>query len=64
MADTENETSSHYHPTTQDEQVVFHFNHWKWWFAVLLNTFLLLMGQLSAIMLGRFYFDQGGKVYG
>lgn len=61
MADTENETSSHYHPTTQDEQFVFYLSHWKWWFAVILNTFLSLMGQSSAVMLGRLYFDQGGK---
>ncbi|KAK9094874.1 hypothetical protein Scep_026343 [Stephania cephalantha] len=35
--------------------------HWKWWLLVALNIFFLLAGQSVATILGRFYYDQGGK---
>ncbi|KAG9457186.1 hypothetical protein H6P81_001694 [Aristolochia fimbriata] len=34
---------------------------WQWRFLVVLNSLLLLVGQAVATLLGRFYFDQGGK---
>ncbi|XP_027925922.1 probable purine permease 11 [Vigna unguiculata] len=36
-------------------------SRWKWWFLVVINVAILLMGQSGAVLLGRFYFDQGGK---
>lgn len=33
----------------------------KWWFLVALNIFFLLVGQAAAVLLGRFYYDQGGN---
>ena len=37
------------------------FKHWKWWFMVVINILFLLVGQTSAMLLGRFYYDQGGN---
>ncbi|KAJ8756085.1 hypothetical protein K2173_024632 [Erythroxylum novogranatense] len=34
---------------------------WKWWLLVALNIFFLIAGQSAAILLGRFYYDKGGK---
>ncbi|KAB1206282.1 putative purine permease 11 [Morella rubra] len=36
-------------------------NQWQWWFLVALNIFFLVIGQSAAILLGRFYYDQGGN---
>ncbi|RDX82344.1 putative purine permease 11, partial [Mucuna pruriens] len=45
----------------EDEQSLFLLGPWKWWFLVVVNIALLLMGQSGAVLLGRFYFDQGGE---
>ncbi|KAF8412509.1 hypothetical protein HHK36_000477 [Tetracentron sinense] len=37
------------------------FYRWKWWILVALNTFFLLFGQSAGILLGRFYFAEGGN---
>ncbi|GKU88561.1 hypothetical protein SLEP1_g2811 [Rubroshorea leprosula] len=34
---------------------------WKWWLLVVINIFFLLAGQAAAVLLGRFYYDQGGN---
>ncbi|XP_062100760.1 probable purine permease 11 [Humulus lupulus] len=34
---------------------------WQWWFLVALNIIFLLVGQAAAVLLGRFYYDQGGN---
>ncbi|KAF8028678.1 hypothetical protein BT93_E1355 [Corymbia citriodora subsp. variegata] len=34
---------------------------WHWWILVIVNIFFLLAGQASAVLLGRFYYDQGGN---
>ncbi|XP_071718493.1 probable purine permease 11 isoform X2 [Rutidosis leptorrhynchoides] len=34
---------------------------WQWWLLVAANIFLLLFGQIVAVLLGRFYYDQGGN---
>ncbi|XP_039120286.1 probable purine permease 11 [Dioscorea cayenensis subsp. rotundata] len=39
----------------------FKINHWKWWLTVLLNIIFILSGQTSSTLLGRLYFDKGGK---
>ncbi|PKA53279.1 putative purine permease 11 [Apostasia shenzhenica] len=35
--------------------------YWQWWLLVILNIFFLLAGQTAAIILGRFYYEQGGN---
>ncbi|KAG4960675.1 putative purine permease 11 [Glycine max] len=50
--------------TTTDEDEpssLFQLSRWRWWFLVVINIALLLMGQSGAVLLGRFYFDQGGE---
>ncbi|XP_073012786.1 probable purine permease 11 isoform X1 [Typha latifolia] len=37
------------------------FRYWQWWFMVALNIFFLLAGQTAAMLLGRFYYNQGGN---
>ncbi|KAL0918159.1 hypothetical protein M5K25_010152 [Dendrobium thyrsiflorum] len=34
---------------------------WQWWFLVFFYSFLILAGQTSGTLLGRFYYNQGGK---
>ncbi|KAJ7961847.1 Purine permease [Quillaja saponaria] len=34
---------------------------WQWWLLVAINTFFLIVGQSAAVLLGRFYYDQGGN---
>ncbi|KAE8665436.1 putative purine permease 11 [Hibiscus syriacus] len=35
--------------------------HWQWWALVAINFFFLIAGQAAAVLLGRFYYDQGGN---
>lgn len=46
-------------PKTASFSSIVH--RWKWWFLVAINTALLLIGQAGAVILGKLYFDQGGK---
>lgn len=34
---------------------------WQWWTLVIINICFLLIGQVVAVILGRFYYDQGGN---
>ncbi|CAN8253289.1 unnamed protein product [Cochlearia groenlandica] len=34
---------------------------WQWWLLVSINIFFLIGGQASSVLLGRFYYDQGGN---
>ncbi|XP_048434491.1 probable purine permease 11 isoform X1 [Pyrus x bretschneideri] len=44
------------------EQTLFvKLGRWQWWFLVVLNVFFVLVGQSAAVLLGRFYYDQGGN---
>ncbi|XP_040992474.1 probable purine permease 11 isoform X1 [Juglans microcarpa x Juglans regia] len=36
-------------------------NWWQWWFFMALNIVFLVVGQSAAVLLGRFYYDQGGN---
>ncbi|KAL9681561.1 hypothetical protein QQ045_013346 [Rhodiola kirilowii] len=36
-------------------------NHWQWWVLVALNVFFLITGQAAAVLLGNYYYDQGGN---
>ncbi|XP_028763751.1 probable purine permease 11 [Neltuma alba] len=67
MAGEEIEASPSHHsvsdngqgPSTASISAIVH--RWKWWFMVAINIALLLIGQSGAVILGKFYFDQGGK---
>ncbi|KAL1192646.1 putative purine permease 11 [Cardamine amara subsp. amara] len=34
---------------------------WQWWLLVSINIFFLIGGQAASVLLGRFYYDQGGN---
>ncbi|KAB2595176.1 purine permease 11 [Pyrus ussuriensis x Pyrus communis] len=45
------------------EQTLFvKLGRWQWWFLVVLNVFFVLVGQSAAVLLGRFYYDQGALI--
>ncbi|KAH9619640.1 hypothetical protein KSS87_001292, partial [Heliosperma pusillum] len=47
---------------TRSEIPVLHkLNRCQWWLLVGLNVFFLVAGQTAAVLLGRFYYDQGGS---
>ncbi|XP_057435833.1 probable purine permease 11 [Lotus japonicus] len=37
------------------------YKRWQWWFMVALSIAFLIIGQSAAVILGRFYYDQGGN---
>ncbi|MED6136656.1 putative purine permease 11 [Stylosanthes scabra] len=37
------------------------YQRWQWWFLVALSIFFVIVGQAAAVLLGRFYYDQGGN---
>lgn len=37
------------------------YKRWQWWFLVGLSILFLVVGQSAAVILGRFYYDQGGN---
>ncbi|XP_074321022.1 putative purine permease 11 [Silene latifolia] len=48
--------------STQSEiSILYKLNRWQWWILVGLNVVFLVAGQTSAVILGRFYYDQGGS---
>ncbi|KAL7258498.1 hypothetical protein ACSBR1_004599 [Camellia fascicularis] len=47
--------------TSTDQSSFLKLNHWQWWLLVALNILFLLVGQAAAVLLGRFYYDQGGN---
>ncbi|KAK9735641.1 hypothetical protein RND81_04G217000 [Saponaria officinalis] len=48
--------------STQTEIPILHkLNRWQWWLLVGLNVFFLVAGQTAAVLLGRYYYDQGGS---
>ncbi|KAJ4953342.1 hypothetical protein NE237_030174 [Protea cynaroides] len=34
---------------------------WHWWLIVALNILFLVVGEVAAVLLGRFYYEQGGN---
>ncbi|KAE9617932.1 hypothetical protein Lal_00037879 [Lupinus albus] len=37
------------------------YERWQWWFLLALCIAFLIVGQSGAVILGRFYYDQGGN---
>ncbi|XP_058737499.1 probable purine permease 11 [Vicia villosa] len=46
---------------TISELPFYRYKRWQWWSLVALSIFFLIMGQSVAVILGRFYYDQGGN---
>ncbi|XVE76782.1 hypothetical protein DITRI_Ditri13aG0008300 [Diplodiscus trichospermus] len=44
-----------------DQSPFVKLNRWKWWLLVAINTICIIAGQSATVLLGRFYFDQGGN---
>ncbi|XWS35557.1 hypothetical protein CRYUN_Cryun20dG0007300 [Craigia yunnanensis] len=44
-----------------DQSPFLKLKRWKWWLLVAINIFFLITGQAAAVLLGRFYYDQGGN---
>lgn len=42
-------------------QSVLKFTRFQWWVLVVVNILFLIAGQAAAVLLGRFYYDQGGN---
>ncbi|XP_015886490.3 probable purine permease 11 isoform X2 [Ziziphus jujuba] len=47
--------------TSTDHIQPVKLDQWKWWLLVAANIVFLLVGQAAAVLLGRFYYDQGGN---
>ncbi|KAB2059618.1 hypothetical protein ES319_A11G318100v1 [Gossypium barbadense] len=48
--------------TTTDQPLIFSpDNRWKWCLLIALNILFLLAGQSAAVLLTKFYFNNGGK---
>lgn len=46
---------------TTQSPLILKLKRWQWWVLVVVNIFFLLAGQSIAVLLGRFYYDQGGN---
>lgn len=44
-----------------DQLSFLRLKRWQWWLLVVFNIFFLIVGQAAAVLLGRFYYDQGGN---
>ncbi|ESW11686.1 hypothetical protein PHAVU_008G051100 [Phaseolus vulgaris] len=58
MADSEEPMIA---PGTISELAFNKYKRWQWWFLVALCIGFLIIGQCAAVILGRFYYDQGGN---
>ncbi|KAA8520400.1 hypothetical protein F0562_014656 [Nyssa sinensis] len=47
--------------TSIEQSPFIKLKHWQCWLLMALNIFFLLVGQSAAVLLGRFYYDQGGN---
>ncbi|KAK4268013.1 hypothetical protein QN277_024720 [Acacia crassicarpa] len=47
--------------STLDQSSINKYNRWQWWSLVAVNISFLIVGQSVAVLLGRFYYDQGGN---
>ncbi|XP_028754717.1 probable purine permease 11 [Neltuma alba] len=46
---------------TLDQSPINKYKRWQWWSLVAVNIAFLIVGQAVAVLLGRFYYDQGGN---
>ncbi|GAB2290210.1 Probable purine permease 11 [Dionaea muscipula] len=46
---------------SKDLSILLKLNRRQWWLLVAVNIFFLIAGQTAAVLLGRFYYDQGGS---
>ncbi|KDP20127.1 hypothetical protein JCGZ_05896 [Jatropha curcas] len=46
---------------TSAKSPLMKLKHWQWWLLVAINIFFLVVGQSAAVLLGRFYYDEGGN---
>ncbi|KAE8734493.1 putative purine permease 11 [Hibiscus syriacus] len=44
-----------------DQSPFLKLGRWHWWLLGSINILFLIVGQASAVLLGRFYYDQGGN---
>ncbi|KAF3449887.1 hypothetical protein FNV43_RR05966 [Rhamnella rubrinervis] len=56
-----NDANSPVHMTISNQSETPRPRNYKFWFRMTLYTFLLLSGQSVATLLGRLYYDKGGK---
>ncbi|KAJ4958562.1 hypothetical protein NE237_025673 [Protea cynaroides] len=43
------------------DQSQLKLRRWHWWILVAVNIFFVVVGQTTAVLLGRFYYDKGGN---
>ncbi|KAG4992585.1 hypothetical protein AAZX31_09G226300 [Glycine max] len=48
-------------PGSMSELAFNKYKRWQWWCLVTLSIAFLIVGQSAAVILGRFYYDQGGN---
>ncbi|OVA02481.1 Triose-phosphate transporter domain [Macleaya cordata] len=46
---------------TNDKPTYLGVKRWQWWFHVTLYTLFMISGETSGVLLGKFYYDQGGN---
>lgn len=61
MADNEEPILNKVENTVALHSPLFKLKRWQWWLLVAINIFFLVAGQSAAVLLGRFYYDQGGN---
>ncbi|KAE8694182.1 putative purine permease 11 [Hibiscus syriacus] len=44
-----------------DQSPFLKLGRWQWWLVVAINILFLVVGQAAAVLLGRFYYFQGGN---
>ncbi|KAF7825158.1 putative purine permease 11 [Senna tora] len=58
MTDTEEPVST---KPTQNQSLSNKYKRWQWWSLMSLSIVFVIVGQCVSVLLGRFYYDQGGK---
>ncbi|CAK7347703.1 unnamed protein product [Dovyalis caffra] len=61
MADNEGPILNKVETRVALQSPLFKLKRWQWWLLVAANIFFLVAGQSAAVLLGRFYYDQGGN---
>lgn len=61
MTDNQEPILSEGEMKSTNQMLFVKLKRWQWWCLVSLNIIFLLVGQAAAVILGRFYYDQGGN---